>query len=225
LEAQYASHSTRAIVAILAVAHLIAPSSFAFDTPLSDEAIREAYFLGQRHDDSMARLLNRYTIFLDQPDTGPYISSVTFLTPFALLVQQSSQRVNYSAQQAAKEHHGDDEMVAITIQILLTPSYPAMIPTPTGSRSGAAVGFRLRSFDFWKDFKVRVFDGDKKLPTDSLTGDANVTCDISGGCDLYGATLHLTLPAKLFNSGTATIDVDPPEGDPVSVDFDLASLR
>jgi hypothetical protein len=82
----------RVIVAILAVALLLAPSSFAFDTPLSDEAIREAYFLGQRHDDSMAQLLNRYTIFLDQPDTGPYISSVTFLTPFALLVQRPASR-------------------------------------------------------------------------------------------------------------------------------------
>jgi hypothetical protein len=215
----------KSCLSVLLIALLLAPSSFAFDTPLSDEAIREAYFLGQRHDDSMARLLKKYTILLDQPDTGPYISSVMFLTPFALLVQQSSQRVNYSAQQAAKEHHGDDEMVAITIEILLTPSYPAIIPTSTGTRSGSAVGYRLRSFDFWKDFKIRVFDGENKLSADSLTGDANVTCDISGGCDLYGATLHLTLPARLFNSGTATIDVDPPEGDPVSVDFDLASLR
>jgi len=215
----------RSYLSILAALLLLSPCGMAFDTPLSDEAIREAYFLGQRHDDSMANLLKHYTLFLDQPDTGPYISSVTFLTPFALLVQQASQRVNYSAQQAAKEHNRDDEMVAINIEILLTPSYPATIPTPTGSRSGAAIGYRLRPFDFWKDFKIRVFDGERKLPTDSLTGDANVTCDIYGGCVLYGATLHLTLPAKLFTSGTATIDVDPPEGDPVSVDFDLASLR
>jgi hypothetical protein len=216
---------TRAIVAILTAALLIAPSSFAFDTPLSDEAIREAYFLGQRHDDSMANLLKRYTLFLDQPDTGPYISSVTFLTPFALLVQQSSQRVNYSAQQAAKEHNRDGEMVAINIEILLTQSYPAVIPKPTGSRSGSAVGFQMRLSDFWKDFKVRVFDGEKKLPTDDPTGEPLYNCVGDGGCDLYGATLHLTFPAKRFTSGTATIEVTPPEGAPVSVDFDLDSLR
>jgi hypothetical protein len=210
---------------VLIITLLLAPSSLAFDTPLSDEAIREAYFLGQRHDDSMARLLNRYTIFLDQPDTGPYISSVTFLTPFALLVQQSSQRVNYSAQQAAKEHNRDDEMVAINIQILLTQSYPAAIPTPTGSRSGSAVGFQIRPSDFWKDFKVRVFDGEKKLPTDDPTGDPIYNCVGDGGCDLFGADLHLTLAAKRFTSGTATIEVTPPEGDPVVVDFDLDSLR
>jgi hypothetical protein len=215
----------RTIVAILAAALLLAPSSFAFDTPLSDQAIREAYFLGQRHDDSMARLLNRYIIFLDQPDTGPYISSVTFLTPFALLVQQASQRVNYSAQQAAKEHNRDDEMVAINIEILLTPSYPAAIPTPTGSRSGAAVGYRLRPSDFWKDFKVHVFDGERRLPTGDFTGDRIVSCDTYGGCALIGATLHLTIAAKSFTSGTATVEVAPPEGEPVAVDFDLDSLR
>ena len=215
----------RSYFSILAALLLLSPSGLAFDTPLSDEAIREAYFLGQRHDDSMAHLLNRYTIFLDQPDTGPYISSVTFLTPFALLVQQASQRVNYSAQQAAKEHNRDDEMVAINIEILLTPSYPAAIPTPTGSRSGAAVGYRLRPFDFWKDFKVRVFDGEKRLSTDDPTGDRIVSCDTYGGCALIGATLHLALLAKRFTSGAATIEVTPPEGDPVSVDFDLDSLR
>jgi hypothetical protein len=217
--------TTRAIVATIAAALLLAPSSFAFDTPLSDESIREAYFLGQRHDDSMARLLKKYTILLDQPDTGPFISTVTFLTPFALLVQQSSQRVNYSAQQAAKDHRGDDEMVAITIEILLTPSYPAAIPTPTGSRSGSAVGFRMRPSDFWKDFKVRVFDGEKKLPVDDPTGEPIYSCVGDGSCDLFGADLHLTLAAKRFTSGTATIEVTPPEGDPVVVDFDLDSLR
>jgi hypothetical protein len=217
--------SARPIATILIAATLLTPSSFAFDTPLSDQAVREAYFLGQRHDESMATLLNNYTRLLPAPDSGPHISSVTFLTPFALLVQQASQRVNYSAQQAAKEHRGDDEMVVINIEILLTQTYPAAISKPTGSRSGSAVGFQMRRSDFWKDFKIRVFDGEKKLPTDTLTGEPIYSCVGDGGCDLFGATLHLTLPAKSFTSGSATIDVDPPEGDPVSVDFDLDSLR
>jgi hypothetical protein len=93
----------------------LTPPTFAFDTLLSDQAVREAYFLGQRHDESMARLLNRYTILLPRPKSGPHISSVTFLTRFALLVQQTSQRVNYSAQQATKEHRPEDETVVINI--------------------------------------------------------------------------------------------------------------
>jgi hypothetical protein len=92
---------------------------------------------------------------------------VTFLTPFALVVQQSSERSNYSAQQAEKDHHPDDEMVAITIQILLTQSYGAWITRPTGSRSGSPTGIQLRNPDFWKDFKYSVFDDQKELNVDS----------------------------------------------------------
>jgi hypothetical protein len=221
-----ARHSARSLASFLIAAFLLVPPTFAFDTPLSDTAIREAYFLGQRRDDSMAHFLSRYTVFLPPPDSGPHISSVTLLTPFALLVQQSSQRVNYSAQQAQKEHHSDQEIVAITIDILLTPSYGALIPRRTGSRSGDPVGFQFRNPDFWKDFKYRVFDGDEELKPDSLTGDPNYSCaGDQGACDLSGATIHLQLSAAAFTSGTATIEVDPKVAEPTSVDFDLTSLR
>jgi hypothetical protein len=217
--------SMRRFLAIVTAAFLLPSPSFGFDTPLSDQAIREAYFLGQRRDDSMARVLSRYTRYLAPPDSGPHISSVTFLTPFALLVQQSSQRINYSAQQAAKEHHSDQEIVSVTIEILLTPSYGALIPRPTSSRSGSPVGYQLRNPDFWKDFKYRVFDGDNELKPDSLTGDPNYYCSSDGGCDLYGATINLVFPASAFNSTTATVEVDPKVSQPTAVDFDLSSLR
>jgi hypothetical protein len=218
--------SARPLVAsALAVVLLLAPSAFAFDTPLSDEAVREAYFLGQRHDESMARLLNRYTKLLPAPETGPHIYSVTFLTPFALLVQYSSQQSNYSAQQAEKDHHADNEMAAITIQILLTQSYGAWITRPTGSRSGSPIGIQLRNPDFWKDFKYSVFDDEKEVNVDSPTGDPTYICDGEGGCNLTGAMVHFQLPAKLFVSGTATVEIDPKVADPTSVDFDLSSLR
>jgi hypothetical protein len=217
--------SARSFVSILIAAFLLVPPSFAFDTPLSDTAIREAYFLGQRRDDSMAHFLSRYTVFLPPPDSGPHISSVTLLTPFALLVQQSSQRINYSAQQAQKEHHSDQEIVAITIEILLTPSYGALIPRRTSPRSSSPIGYQFRNPDFWKDFKYRVFDGDEELKPDNFTGDPIYNCPSDGACDLFGATIHMQLPAAAFTSGTATIEVDPKVSDPTSVDFDLTTLR
>jgi hypothetical protein len=217
--------SSRSCVSIFAAALILSPSAFAFDTPLSDTAVRQAYFLGQRRDDTMARFLNRYTKLLPPPDSGPQIYSVTFLTPFALVVQQSSQRVNYSAQQAEKEHHGDNEIVSITIQMLLTQSYGALITRPTGSRSGSPIGIQLRNPNFWKDFKYSVFDDEQELKVDSPTGEPTYACDGEGGCNLTGATVHFQLPAKLFISGAATVEVDPKVADPTSVDFDLTSLR
>src|SRR5215469_11464065 len=86
------AHSVRSCFSVLAASLLLAPFSSAFESPLSDHEVREAYFLGQRHDETMARLLNGYTRFLPAPSTGPYIYAITFLTPFALLVQHSSRQ-------------------------------------------------------------------------------------------------------------------------------------
>lgn len=217
---------SRTCLGIFTAALLLAQPILAFQSPLSDEAVREAYFLGQRHDESMARLLNRYTKFLPAPTTGPHIYAVTFLTPFALLVQHSSRQSNYSAQQAERDHHTDQEVVVIRIEIYLTSSYGAVIPESTGSRSGSPLGYRLRPFDFWRTFKFRIFDGDEEIITDDLRGEPTYLCAAKGGgCRLTGAIVRLELPATAFTSDTATIDVIPPEGDPVSVDFDLTSLR
>ncbi len=218
--------SVHPIASFLAAVLLLTPYPFAFDTPLSDQAVREAYFLGQRHDGSMADLLNKYTKFLPAPKTGPDIASVTVFTPFALLVQQSSQRTSgYSAQQAALDHRDQGEFVRIIVQIQLTASYPSFIVRPTGTRSGSPNGFVPRPYDFWKDFDVKVSSGDQKLKPFSSSGQPNYLCSDDGGCELTGATLQFDFSAEDFASGSAVIDVDPPEGDPVSVDFDLDHLR
>src|SRR3989454_1096272 len=214
------------VTSFLAVALLLSPSSFAFDTPLSDQAVREAYFLGQRRDETMATFLNKYTKFFPPPKTGPDIASVTFFTPFALLVQQSSQHTSgYSAQQAALDHRDQGEFVRIVVQIQLTDSYPSFIVRPTVTRSGSPSGFVPRPYDFWKDFDVQVSSDDKKFRPFSSSGQPNVLCSDEGVCELTGATLQFDFYAEDFASGSAVIDVDPPEGDPVSIDFDLDHLR
>lgn len=212
-------------LALSTAALLLAAPILAFQSPLSDEAVREAYFLGQRRDEAMARVLTRYTRLLLLPETGPHIYSVTFFTPFALLVQHSSRQPNYSAQQAEKDHHPDEETVVIEIQIFLTRSYAAVIPTRLGSRSGTSVGYRPRPSDFWRTFKYRVFDDKDELVIDNLTGEPTYSCFGDGPCELNGATVRIEFPATAFTSDTAGIDIIPPEGDPVSVDFDLSSLR
>ena len=217
--------SARPIAVVLIATLLSTPPSFAFDTPLSDQAVREAYFLGQRSDEAMASFLNKYTKYLEAPKTGPDIASVTVFTPFALLVQQSSQHTSgYSAQQAALDHRDQPEFVRVIVQIQFTASYGAYIVRPTGSRSGSPNGFTPRPYDFWKDFDVQVSRDDKKLRPFSSSGQPTLLCD-EGGCTLTGASLQFDFTAEDFASGSATIDVVPPEGDPVSIDFDLDHLR
>src|SRR6266403_1862133 len=181
----------RPVASLLAAILLLSPSSFAFDTPLSDQAVREAYFLGQRRDESLARFLDKYTRVLPPPKTGPHISAVTFFTPFALVTQLSSAHsTGYNAQQAALDHRDQQETVRVIVQILLTDSYPAYIPRPTGSRSGSPVGFAPRPYNFWKDFNVQVFSEDRELRPFTSSGEPNYLCSEDGGCTLTGATIQ-----------------------------------
>jgi hypothetical protein len=216
----------KSLTCLLAAALLLPAPSFSMDTPLSEEAVRDAYFLGQHHDQSFSLFLAKYTKLLPMPKTGPDIASISFLTPFALLAQDSNQRtMNYSAQQAEQDHRNQDEVVQIVIQIHLTETYRALIPTPTGSRSGSPIGFAKRPDDFWKDFEVQVVDKDRTLVPLSSSGDSFYSCDNDGGCILSGATVRFEFSAKAFKSDSPTVQVTPPEGDPVSVDFDLSRLR
>jgi hypothetical protein len=219
--------SSRSLASVLAAHLLMSPSVFAFDTPLSDQAVREAYFLGQRHDGSLAAFLGKYFKELPPPQTGPYISSIAFFTPFAQLVQLSDHYIgNYSAQQAALDHRGQAENVRIVVEIHLTPTYGAYLAPEPNSRSSSQSLPIPRPQDFWRDFQVQISDDDQALTPSDFHGKANYNCGRYGyPCYLEGATLKFDLPADAFTSGSATIQVTPPEGDPVSVDFDLTHLR
>lgn len=215
-------HVFRAFASFV-IAISVTLSASAFDVPLSDEAVREAYFLGQRHD---ASFLGNYIKFLPLPKTGPHISSVAFLTPFAQFAQFSSNYVgNYSAQQARLDHLGQKETVEITIEIQLTLSYGAFISSPSSSRSSSPSVLTPRASEFWKDFHVQIYDGDQPLSPSDFRGHANFSCGRRGPCVMWGATLKFEFPADAFTSDSTIVHIDPPEGDPVSVDFDLIRLR
>ena len=197
----------------------------AFDTPLSDTAVREAYFLGQRHDDSLGKLVDKYVLYLQPPKTGPYIQSVSFLTPYVLTALYSSQQASiYSAQQAQLDHLKNPEVVQVTVQILLTESFAAYSAAATGPDSHSPKGVFVRPSDFWLDFRLRTFQKDQLVIPSNANGHPLFQCS-DAGCVLSGATLTFEYPAASFTESSATIQIDPPEGDPVVVDFDLTSFR
>lgn len=219
--------SFRSCLAIGAVGVLFVPFSSAFQSPLSEQSVREAYFLGQRHDGTYARLLGKYVKFLPVPKTGPYISSITFQTPFLQMVAYADKYVgNYSAQQAQIDYRQKgEEIVEVTVDIQLTESYGRMMSASVDSPSKSPIALVPRPHDFWKDFEVRIYNGSQLLTPADSNGHANWRCGRRGPCVLTGATLEFDFPASAFKSNSATIDIGPPEGDPVSVDFDLSSLR
>lgn len=120
------AHSFRPCIAILAAVILLVPFSFALQSPLSDEDIRDAYFLGQRHDETTARLFLAYLKTLPSPKSGPYVSEVELYTPYSQLVERSRlHSVGYSAQQAKQEYRATSDSVFVRIRIDSTATYGA----------------------------------------------------------------------------------------------------
>jgi hypothetical protein len=210
---------------LLVTSLLCTQSLLAFQTPLSEEAVRDAYFLGQHHDESVIRALEKYTQYFPIPDYGPQIISVTYLTPFAQAVLASNNHVgNYSAQQAQIDHRGQTETLQIQVAIRFTDSYAALIPSSTAPSQGSQPILVPRPSDFWRDFSVSAYDGDTSLEPISQDGRPDYNCN-RFSCFLVGATILLDFPADAFLNQDVTIQVDPPQGEQFVTSLDLSSLR
>ena len=210
------------ILSSLTSALLLCQPLIAFQSPLSDTAVREAYFLGQRHDEAVTSFFAKYSKSLPVPRSGPYIAVVRFLTPFAQMVSQSGSFIgNYSAQRAEQDHDPKSETVVIAVDIYFTETYGPFLVG--GSQSGSTTSLVPRSSDFWRDFDFTVGSDSRLLSPRNISGRALYNCS-DAGCTLSGATVTLTFAPELF-ADWATIDVVPPEGDAVSINFELNAFR
>jgi hypothetical protein len=154
-EASVMPSSSRAFAAVLAAALLLAPSSFAFDTPLSDEAVREAYFLGQRNDESTLTFFSHYVRGLTVPDKGAYISEVEIYTPYAQIIEHSRRLSGaYSAQQAALDYRHSHDRLFVRVRINFTATYGALELYRSAKGDRELSGREEPLPDFYRDFRV-----------------------------------------------------------------------
>ena len=152
----------RCCLAIATAALLLALPVFPFQSPLSDEAVRDAYFLGQRNDGATADLFASYLKTLPRPKSGPDITEVELYTPYSQLVEWSRiHSVGYSAQQAAKDYHATSDSVFVRIRINFTTTYGALelyrsgrLIEPPKERSATPRP------DYYRDFRAGLFQGD-----------------------------------------------------------------
>lgn len=203
-------------VSLLALA--ITLPTLAYEYPLSDSAIRDAYFLGKSSSDKMSVLFEKYTQRPSIPKKGPHVASVILETPYVGVVEHSREMLNYSAPAAEKDFLGKPTVFRLRVQIDLTDSYGWQIPSPTGT-------IRLRPSDFWKDFAVRLVQKDE-IPSKSLRGTPIYSFGGDGFSSvLTGATIELTYDAEKVKSEDIKVEVLTPGGEQVEVTFDLAALR
>ena len=215
------SSSSRSSLAMLAAALLMTSVAFAFDAPLSDEAVREAYFLGQRRDDTTARLLETYRHYFPAPESGPHVFAVELFTPYAQAVEASSKHsLDYSAQQAKKDYQARGDSLRVGVYVRYTPTYgpgfpytPNKVPGQTGT---------------WKDFQVRLTLNGETLESRSVryegthigTGGGK-----GGGSRATGFIIWQEYDASNPASTDAAVEIDTSDGQHIVVSFDLSHLR
>jgi hypothetical protein len=192
----------------LAVWMAIAPQlSFAYDHSLSDDTVREAYFLGQ--DVRRANeFLSQYTQELPVPNSGPQVAEIALNTPYAQLVAVSAQHtVGYSAQQAWADYQRTGDFIVVRVKVLFTPPYP-----DPGDH------------DFWRTVSVGLMQR-KHIAAKSVRGEPIYSSDPIGGTVAIGANVFAQFSVAGVRSGPVEVEVIPLAGLPVHSVFDLNTLR
>ncbi len=194
---------------------------FAFELPLSDHSLREAYFLGQHHDASTEAALKPYIHHLPVPQKGPYISETRLLTPYAQVIDVSNaQSAGYSAQQAFADYHARTDTILVRVRIEFSATYNLLEAENDANSASAKKGIKIRREDFWKAFHVGLSQRDDWIDPLSLDGEATYS---DNGMD--GALIWLVCDANDLASEPASVEVFTPDGQHVISTFDLSVLR
>ena len=188
---------------------VLSPAASGFDNFLSDTAVREAYFVGQRRDERTIELLEKYRRRFPVPERGPHISMVELFTPYAEAVDLSRlQNQNYSAQKAEQEYRTRRNLVRVSVQVLFTPIYGPYqshsLPAPDAL---SAVASARWSADFSRDFSVRAVENGRTLTPLDFRVHNTFALDRSRQRNLDRRPLFLTFDANEVSSDDVLVEV------------------
>jgi hypothetical protein len=213
-------HLPRIFLALYFSLCLSVLSVSAFDTPLSDEAVREAYFLGQRNDATSSLFFETYRHYLPAPKLGPHVFMAELLTPFAQTVEVSRRHAaGYSAQQARLDYGNRGDSIRLGVHVRYTSTYgpgfpysPNKVPGQTGT---------------WKDFQVRLSQKETTLEPRSVRyeGTRIGSPGKGGGSRPTGFIIWMVYDADQVPSSDVSVAVDTPDGQHIIIPFDLSRLR
>jgi hypothetical protein len=179
--------------------------ALAYAHPLTDEEVREAYFVGQDVK-NVSKFLSQYSRGLPVPQKGAHVAEIALSTPYAQVVETSAlHSVCYSGQQAAEDYRNRGDFIAVRVKVLFTPTF-------TG-----------RTEDFWRGVSVGLVQKDKHMAATSVDGQPIY---LEGGDGtVIGADVFVRFSVAGVKSDSLIVEVVPPEGPPVHATFDLNSLR
>lgn len=191
---------------VLPLVLFAALSAAAYDYPLSSQAVREAYFQGQRRDESTAKLLAQYVKRLPATNAPWQVAEMEVRTPYQQVVLRSWQSLpSYSGQQAWEEYRKRPPQIIVRIYL------------------ATAVTQLVVREDVWRKFQFRL-QQEKEIRPTAVTG-WPVYFFSEQGSRLVGAEVYLELNAAQVSSGPLRVEVKSPEGQVSSAEFDLSRLR
>jgi hypothetical protein len=206
-------------ITLLLAVHISLPTS-AFDASLSDESVREAYFLGQRHDEKISFFFETYRRYLPAPKSGPHVFMAELLTPFAETVEVSRKHgAGYSAQQAQLDYRVRGNSMRVGVHVSYTSTYGPGFPYSSDKVPGQT--------GTWKDFQARLSQKENTIEPRNVSyeGTRIGTSGKGGGSQPTGFIIWLVYDAAQLTPSDASVDVDTPDGQHLTATFDLSRLR
>jgi hypothetical protein len=194
---------SRSGLAILSAAFFAAQPILAFQSPLSPESIRDAYFLGKEESDRSAPVFAKYTRALPTPKSGPDVATIQFETPYLVIADQISQnQPGYLAPDVEKEFLGKPEICRVRVFVF----------------------FPLNDEE---NFTVQLFQRDKEIDIQSKQNSFLYSSSADqDGSPTVGIESDITYAAENIDpDDEATVRVTLDNGQIVETTFDLSQLK
>jgi hypothetical protein len=218
-------HTPKSVVSALAVTLLVWPNA-AFGIHLSDQAVREAYFLGQRNDEKTSQFLESYLRRLPMPQSGLYVSEIELFTPYAEAVDLSRQHtVGYSAQQATQEYRDRGDVFRLRVRVFFTDTYSlstAQTATQKGRNSKLRKDVRSQSSGS-QGFQVQLWQRDRLIEPLEIPG-VPVFRSYTVGDAYFGFDVVLHYDGDEIAPDNAKVVVLTADGQRIAAEFDLVKL-
>ncbi|MGB7281968.1 MAG: hypothetical protein WBE13_06895 [Candidatus Acidiferrum sp.] len=190
----------RAIRTVLLAGSLAIPAC-AYDQPLTENSIRDAYFLASRNGGLRADFLGKYALSIPDLKQGTCTSQARIETPFLQVAEYSAKVPNYSAQGAVQDFLGR----RMSFRMLLDVCYREHAPANA--------------------VKVKILQNKKVVPPESFESSPYSEPTEFGYLPPNGEQIVLEFSPAKIDSSDLTIFIDTPDGQHAKAVFDLQSIR
>jgi hypothetical protein len=175
----------------------------AYDSYLSEQAIREAYFLGSREGGLPPPFLAQYSHWVRELHQGTCTTEIRLETPFLQVAEYLSKVPNYSSQDAVKGFYGRPMMLRIFLNIC----YLLEAPSPNS-------------------VKIKIIQNKKEIipVSDTRLFYAEPLNEVSD-LPANGERAEMEFDAQGIASSSLTVQIDTPDGQHATTDIDLQGVR